>query len=507
MGGDHLPAGAQELGDQRVPAAGRGAVLRDSRSLSSSPLRVGPVRAHRGGGRRRRYGPAGRRPSSRAASAALVRVASTASRPWNSHPVRTGSPATASWASASSQPRSPLSGRGSQATVRCGRSPRIWPTSRVSTEPGPASTKIRAPASYMASIWSTKPTGAPIWAASSARTASASVPYGVGRAVGPDRELGCVDGLWFSAVGEPLSGAGDQRAVEGAGDGDALRAEPGGAQQPYGLVDRFRRSRDHRLLGRVVVGDDDRGGRARRRAGRPSTSSAPADDGRHGARVVAVGRARGGEDRGGALGAQRQERLRVQGAGGAEGDEFAVAVSGGHVGAYARRGEQGVGGEAGDAQGRLGDAGVGERGVLAVAGGVVEGGGRVERGRRGRGRVPGSAGARGRRRTASASIPGRWLPWPGKRKATWPGAPGRSARGGCLRADRAPPPVPAAAVRRALPRPSPRPPPARVRGGRRSGARRRARGRAAARRTARPGPPSVRPRWRAGPPRGRPRGT
>ena len=41
------------------------------------------------------------------------------------HDQGAGSPATASWASASSQPRSPLSRRGSQATVRCGRSPRM----------------------------------------------------------------------------------------------------------------------------------------------------------------------------------------------------------------------------------------------------------------------------------------------------------------------------------------------------------------------------------------------
>ena len=63
-------------------------------------------------------------------------------------------------------PRRP---EGSQATARCGRSPRIGPTSEVKVEPGPTSTKIRAPSACMAAIISANRTGrarcSPIWTA------------------------------------------------------------------------------------------------------------------------------------------------------------------------------------------------------------------------------------------------------------------------------------------------------------------------------------------------------
>lgn len=59
------------------------------------------------------------------------------------------------------------------------------PTRPVSTRPGPASTKVRTPAAYMSSIWSTKRTGAATWPARVSRTADASRSYG--RAVAPDQ--------------------------------------------------------------------------------------------------------------------------------------------------------------------------------------------------------------------------------------------------------------------------------------------------------------------------------
>ncbi len=67
---------------------------------------------------------------------------------------------------------------GSQATATCGRSPSTSATSRVSTWPGPASTKIRAPAAYIASTCAAKRTGRATCAASVARTPSAVAGYG-----------------------------------------------------------------------------------------------------------------------------------------------------------------------------------------------------------------------------------------------------------------------------------------------------------------------------------------
>jgi hypothetical protein len=66
----------------------------------------------------------------------------------------------------------------SQAIARCGRSPRISPTRRVSTCPGPVSTKTRAPAAYIASICGANSTGRATCAASCARTAAGVDGYG-----------------------------------------------------------------------------------------------------------------------------------------------------------------------------------------------------------------------------------------------------------------------------------------------------------------------------------------
>ncbi len=81
------------------------------------------------------------------------------SRPANSGVVSTATPAAASSASASRSRRSPGSPGTSVASAVCGRPARIRPISPVSTRPGPTSTKIRTPAAYIASIWSTNRTG------------------------------------------------------------------------------------------------------------------------------------------------------------------------------------------------------------------------------------------------------------------------------------------------------------------------------------------------------------
>ncbi len=109
--------------------------------------------------------------------------------------------------------------------------------------------------------------GAPIWAASSARTASAVGAVRRRRAVGPDRERAArrTDaGPATSAKRSP--GAGDQRAVEGAGDRDAASPpRPASRSSRTAALDRLRRPGDDRLPGRVVVGDDHRGRRSGRR--------------------------------------------------------------------------------------------------------------------------------------------------------------------------------------------------------------------------------------------------
>ena len=130
---------------------------------------------------------------------------------------------------ASSRRRMPCSPDASQAMAVCGRSPRILPTSWVSTRPGPASTKTRCPAAYMASICSTKRTGAGHLLGEQrpdGRPASVGVRGGrwwfdqTGTAAGGDTATG------RRTLGAAARGrAGDDRAVEGARHRDALGAD------------------------------------------------------------------------------------------------------------------------------------------------------------------------------------------------------------------------------------------------------------------------------------------
>ena len=73
--------------------------------------------------------------------------------------------------------------RASRLIARCGRPARIFPTSPVSTAPGPSSRNVRAPPAYIASTCSTKSTGRASCVASSRRIASGSPGYGAASAL------------------------------------------------------------------------------------------------------------------------------------------------------------------------------------------------------------------------------------------------------------------------------------------------------------------------------------
>ena len=294
--GDQLPAGPQELGEQRVPVArappsvGRWVTVASttrragpahragrspSRSRTRCPSTVQPGRCRRGGGRRRR------RPG-RA----------------NSQPVRTGTPAHGQLGEGvAGSPRRPLrpgaavAGDGHGAAGRRG----CPPTSPVSTRPGPGLDEDPgAGGVHGLDLLDEADRRADLARRARARTASGSAGYGRGGAVGPHRELRrAAPACSASAVGEALARAGDQRAVEGAGHREPLGAEPGVPQRVDGRVDRRRSGPEIDVCrGRVVVGHDHPS------ASRPSPqhaarpASARAGDGGHRAGVVARRRAR-----------------------------------------------------------------------------------------------------------------------------------------------------------------------------------------------------------------------
>ena len=175
-------------------------------------------------------------------------VAAVVSRPRNSQPVWTGTPAQASSATAVSRARSPWPGRPSQATIRWGRSPSTAGTSPLSTWPGPASTKTRAPSAYIASICSTNRTGAPICAASPVRTR-----------VGVRRVRLRRSGWTTPAAAAPTPAdppapprtCRRRRRPPGCGrrtpPGSRRRRSPAVLQRGDGLLDRGRRPGDHHL--------------------------------------------------------------------------------------------------------------------------------------------------------------------------------------------------------------------------------------------------------------------
>ena len=162
--------------------------------------------------------------------------------------------------------------------ARWGRSPRILPTSWVSTRPGPASTNTRAPAAYMASIWSTKRTGL--------ATCSASRRRGRRRGRSGRARRWC-----WTHTG--IGGAADRDAGEARGERSPARGDAAGCgtRRPRGAawrampaaLERRRRAPstaavgpgDHDLVGALWLASTTSGWRsrqrrpARRRRGRP----------------------------------------------------------------------------------------------------------------------------------------------------------------------------------------------------------------------------------------------
>ncbi len=370
LGGDHLPAGAQEFGDERVPV-GRGAVrlvgghgrLHDSSGRcegTGQECSVGgadEVPVDRPAGPRRRRGAQG------------VDGVAAPQQPGGAHRL--------------SGPRE--SGEGVEPAAQSAVGARLAgdrAVRAVAEDPGDQPGEDRAGARldedaraglvHRLDLGGEGDRGADLGGEFGAHPGGVR-RVGRGGAVGPHGELGRTDPLVREDLGESFPRRGHERAVEGAGHGDAPRPEPGRAQESYGRLDVRRRPRNHRLFRRVEVGDDDRGGCSGRVQGAYDGLGGGADGG-HGARVVA-GR---GQDRAGPLGAQLQQGLGVECAGRGEGGQFAVAVPGGLVGVDPGRGEEGVGGQARDAEGGLCGPGVGEGGPVPFAGGGVEGGRRVD---------------------------------------------------------------------------------------------------------------------------------
>ena len=207
---------------------------------------------------------------------------------------------------------------------RPGRRPRTWPRSRRRTAPG--------------------------WARWRARASRRSGPWGAavvfdhtGNDGGSDLDAGEHD---LERVRRPRH----HRAVEGARHRDALRGQARRRQPGEGLGQGRLRPRDHRLQGRVVVGHDDPvdAGDGGGHVGRPRPPPRPSRPGRRpAASSTAAARA--------VLRGSRSSA--VDGAGGGQGHQLAVAVAGGQVGPHAHRRQDLVHGQPGDAEGGLGRRG------------------------------------------------------------------------------------------------------------------------------------------------------
>ncbi len=178
----------------------------------------------------------------------------------------------------------------------------------------------------------------------------------LGRAVGEDGHRSGMELDVFQSGAERFGGGGDERTVEGRrhgqtlGCGSARAAEGGG-----GAFDVRRSSRKHRLLRSVLVGENEIEVLGPEHFGIGSLRRL---HGEHGPVVAGrIGHESAAKMR------QTEELIRLQPAGGAQGGQLAVAVSGGGVGADAELFENSPGAERDGAQGGLGDVG-GSQGFL-----------------------------------------------------------------------------------------------------------------------------------------------
>ncbi len=195
----------------------------------------------------------------------------------------------------------------------------------------------------------------------------ADVAVGRCSPVGPDRYSRRVQRDSVEGRAERLRTGGDDRAVERAGDREALGAQACRTQRLDSAGHVVGRTRDHRLSRRVLVRGNDPAGEAGAREHRLDLG-ARGGDGGHGARVLACRR----EDRFGAGRAQLQQRREVEDARTRECDQLAVAVPSEHVGANQQPAQQMVDGQTRQAQRRLRPPGVADRVVVRGTRGVVE---------------------------------------------------------------------------------------------------------------------------------------
>lgn len=175
------------------------------------------------------------------------------------------------------------------------------------------------------------------------------------------------DGGVRQPAAEGRGGGGDQRRVEGVRDVEAGAGDLGPFGPALHLLDLVDRSRDHRLLGTVVSGDDD--GEALDEL--LGALGLHAQRG-HGAGGAVLGHRLAADPR------RLEEGVLVEGARPVQGGEFAEAVADGDGGLQAQRVEypQARGGAGGDARlGHVGGdhvAGGGQRGPVEDLGGLRE---------------------------------------------------------------------------------------------------------------------------------------
>ena len=186
--------------------------------------------------------------------------------------------------------------------------------------------------------------------------------------VGEDGELGFCELGGCECGGEGLAGIGDERAVEGGGDGEHAGAEGTTLGLGGGAFNLRLRAGDDELRGGIAVRDDEVGAGGEEEFGDDGFAGL---DGEHAAAVGgagAVGHEASADVR------EAMEGVRGEAAGGAESNEFAVAVASGGFGREAEVASDFQRAEAHGSESGLGDVGGFQGLLLGALGGVGEGG-------------------------------------------------------------------------------------------------------------------------------------